>query len=158
ELAAVTRQLGPGVVIARPGLQGDLADAADRRQRLAAKTERLDAEQVVRIPQFARGVAGERERQIVGQDAAAVVDDANQLGAALLDVDVDARAAGVDAVFQQFLDDAGRPLDDFAGGDLGDHGVRQLLDTTHKNHGIHGKHGKENARGQRMTRSYWSLG
>ena len=64
-------------------------------------------------------------------DAAAVVDDADQLAAALLDVDVDARAAGVEAVFQQLLDDAGGPLDDLAGGDLGDDGRRQLLDARH---------------------------
>ena len=69
----------------------DLGDAADRRQGLAAKAERADAEQVVGVAQLAGGVAGEGERQVVGVDAAAVVDDADQLGAALLDVDVDAR-------------------------------------------------------------------
>ena len=53
-------------------------------------------------------MAGEGERQIVGDDAAAVIDDANEFGAALLDLDVDARAAGIDGVFEQFLDDAGR--------------------------------------------------
>ena len=36
-------------------------------------------------------------------------------------------AARVHGVFQQFLDDAGRPLDDLAGGDLGDDERRQLL-------------------------------
>ena len=40
--------------------------------------------------------------------------------AALLDVDVDAAGAGIDGVFQQLLDDAGRPFDDLAGGDLVD--------------------------------------
>ena len=70
--------------------------------------------------QLAGGVAGEGQRQVVGDDAAAVIDDADQLGAALLDLDVDAAAAGIDGVFEQFLDDAGRPFDDFAGGDLVD--------------------------------------
>ena len=36
-------------------------------------------------------MAGEGERQVVGVDAAAVIDDADQLGAALLEVDLDAR-------------------------------------------------------------------
>ena len=64
-------------------------------------------------------------------DAAAIVDDANQFGAALLDVDVDAAAAGVHGVFEQLLDDAGGPLDDLARGDLGDDGSGQLLDAWH---------------------------
>ena len=78
--------------------------------------------------ELAGGVAGEGERQVVGMDAAAVIDDADQLGAALLDLDVDARAAGVDAVFQQLLDDAGGPFDDLAGGDLGDDGVAAVAE------------------------------
>ena len=38
------------------------------------------------------------------------------------------RGASVDGVFEQFLDHAGRPFDDLAGGDLGDDGSRQLQD------------------------------
>ena len=68
----------------------DLGDAADGGQRLAAEAERADAEQVVGVVQLAGGVAGEGQRQVVGVDAAAVVDDADQLDAALLDLDVDA--------------------------------------------------------------------
>ena len=105
-------------------MQRHLGDAADRGQRLAAKAERADAKEIVGLAQLAGGVAGEGERQIVGVDAAAVVHDANQFGAALFEVDVDARRAGVQAIFEQFLDDAGRPLDDLAGGDLGDDGRR----------------------------------
>src|SRR5439155_1506018 len=64
--------------------------------------------------------------------AAAVIGHADQVRPALLHVDVDARGPGVDAVFQQLLEDAGRALDHFAGGDLGDDGLRQLLDTRHE--------------------------
>ena len=56
--------------------------------------------------QLAGGVAGERQRQVVGVDAAAVVDDADQFGAALLEVDVDAGGPGIDGVLEQLLDDA----------------------------------------------------
>jgi hypothetical protein len=86
-----------------------LGDATDGGQRLAAEAERADLEQVVGIAQFARDVVAERQRQVVGVDAAAVIDDADQIGAALLGLDVNACAAGVDGVLQQFLDDAGGP-------------------------------------------------
>ena len=46
-------------------------------------------------------------------------------------LDVDAGAARVEGVLQEFLDDAGRPLHDLAGGDLVDEGGRQLLDAGH---------------------------
>ena len=38
------------------------------------------------------------------------------------------RGAGVEGVLDQFLDDARRPLDDLAGGDLVDHGFGKLAD------------------------------
>src|SRR5262249_52325535 len=88
-----------------------------------------DAKQVVGVLQLARGVAGEGQAQVVLVDAAAVIDDADAVDAALLDLDVDARAAGVHRVLQQFLDDAGRALNDLARGDLGDHLRRQLADS-----------------------------
>ena len=52
--------------------------------------------------------------------AAAVVDDANELAAAFLDGDVDARRAGVERVLDQLLHRRGRPLDHLAGGDAVD--------------------------------------
>jgi hypothetical protein len=66
------------------------------------------------------GVASESQRQVFRQDAAAVVHDPDEVGAALFDLHVDALAPGVHGVFQEFLNDAGGPLDHFAGGDLGD--------------------------------------
>ena len=65
-------------------------------------------------------MAGEDQWQVVRLDAVTVVHDPDQFGPTLFEIDVDARCAGVDGVFQQFLDDAGGPLDDLAGGDLGD--------------------------------------
>ena len=59
------------------------------------------------VLELAGGVTGEGQRQVVGVDAAAVIDDADQLDAALLDLDIDATGAGIDGVFEQFLDDAG---------------------------------------------------
>ena len=44
---------------------------------------------------------------------------------------VDARRLGVDGVLDQLLDDRGRPLDDFAGGDLVREVVGQAGDSSH---------------------------
>ena len=45
--------------------------------------------------------------EVVRVDAAAVVDDADEFGAAGVEVDVDAGRAGIDGVFEQLLDDGG---------------------------------------------------
>ena len=73
----------------------------------------------------------DRERQIVGLDAAAVVAHADQPRAAGFDVDLDAPRAGVETVLDEFLDDGRRPLDDLAGGDLVDELGRQRTDARH---------------------------
>ena len=99
---------------------GEPADFGDRGQRFAAEAERADVEQIVGLADFARGVAGDRERQLVDFDAAAIVGHADQLAAPLLYRHVDPRRAGVDGVLQQLLQDAGRALDHLARGDLVD--------------------------------------
>src|SRR3546814_6976377 len=84
--------------------------------------------QVVERCDLAGRVAGHRQRQFPGRDAAAVIADADQADAAFLQVDVDPVRAGVERVLDQFLDRRSRPLDDFAGSDLVDEGVGTLLD------------------------------
>jgi hypothetical protein len=101
-------------------LQSHLRYPADRRQRLATEAQRADAEQVVGVAELAGRVAGECQRQVVRLDAPAIIDDADQVGAAVLDLDVDPPRAGIDAILEQLLDDAGRPFDHLAGGDLAD--------------------------------------
>ena len=71
-------------------------------------------------------MARDRQRQFVGNDAGAVVADADQADAAFLQVDVDTQGTGIQRVFNQLLDHGRRALDDFAGGDLVDKGVGQL--------------------------------
>ena len=61
----------------------------------------------------------------------AIVEDADQGKAAALDEDLDLLRAGVDAVLEQFFDDRGGALDDFASGDLARQGVRHELDARH---------------------------
>ena len=45
-------------------------------------------------------MAGQGQRQIIFVNAAAVIAHLDQLGAALLDLDLDSAAAGIQAVFQ----------------------------------------------------------
>lgn len=71
-------------------------------------------------------VARNRERQFVGRDPRAVVDDADQAEAAPGGRHLDAACPRVERVFNEFLHHACWPLDHFAGGNLVDDGVGEL--------------------------------
>ncbi len=98
--------------------QRQARNGADARQRLAAKAQADDRFQIVQRRDFTGGVTRERHRQFRFADAAAVVTDANQLRAALFNIDIDTRGASIEAIFHQFLNDRRRSLDHFTGGDL----------------------------------------
>ena len=104
----------------------------DRGQGLAAKAEAGDAFQVVKAGYLARGMARQGQRQVVGGNAAAVIGDTDQAYAAFFELHVDLRGAGVEAVFQQFLEHRGRALHHLAGGDLADQQVGQWFDGPHR--------------------------
>ena len=63
-------------------------------------------------------MAGQRQCQFVFGDADAVVADANELDATFFKLDLDGRTAGVECVFQEFLEHGGRAFDDFASRNL----------------------------------------
>ena len=86
-------------------------------KRLAAEAQRPDGGQILCRAQLARGVTQEGGGQLRSFDAAAVVADAEVCHAAALQLDRYGGRTGVHGVFKQLLDDAGRALDDFAGGD-----------------------------------------
>ncbi len=106
----------------------DGGHGGDRGQRLAAETERADRFEVGSRGDLAGRVARKRERQLLALDAAAVVGDDDAPDAARLEPDFDATGAGVERVFDQFLDHRGRPLDHLAGSDLADQEVRKRTD------------------------------
>ena len=108
---------------ARARQDRELRDRADRRQRLAAKAERADGEQIF-LGQLRGGMPLDRQQQIVRRHAAAVVGDADQRQPARRGDDLDLAGAGVERVLDQLLDDARRALDDLAGGDAID-GLRR---------------------------------
>jgi hypothetical protein len=103
------------------------ADRADRRQRFAAKPEHPDLEQVV-IRQFRGAVALDGQRQLVPAHAVAVIGDRDQRLAAFAQRHLDAGRAGIDGIFDEFLDRRRRPLDDLAGGNTVNEDRRQLAD------------------------------
>ena len=104
---------------ARAGADFEPRNRGDRRQRLAAKPQRRDRREIA-VGNFRGGVTLDREREIVGVHAEAVVADPDQASPARLDRDVDARRAGVERVLDQLLDRRRRPLDHLARGDAVD--------------------------------------
>ena len=105
--------------------QRQARDGGDRSQRFAAKAKRGDAFEVVERGDLRRGVAGQREREFILGDAAAVVADADQLDAAFFELDLDGLTAGVERVLKQLLEHGGWAFNDLAGGDLADQEVWQ---------------------------------
>ena len=123
-----------------PGVRGvggaagycDARDRSDGGERFAAKAVTGDALQVGQAGDLAGGVACQRQRQIVLVDAAAVVRDADQPDATFLDLYVDFCRAGIQAVFDQFLEHRGGPLNNLAGGYLTDQEIGK---------GVYSRHG-----------------
>ena len=102
-------------------------DGADRRQRLAAKAERVDGDEIL-VGELRRGMALDRERQIGPRHALAVVRDADEPAAAAIGEHVDAARAGIERVLDELLHDARRALHHLAGGDAVDDGLGELAD------------------------------
>ena len=68
----------------------------------------------------------QRQRQVAGRDAAAIISDTYQRLATVRYVDRNAPRTSIYGVFHQFLDRRCRPLDHFAGGDTVDRRLVQL--------------------------------
>ena len=117
-----------GAVVSPPRGNRQPRDGTDRRQGLAAKAQRANVEQVLASVagrcELRRRVAFDAQRQIGRIHPAAIVGDANERQPATGDDDVDLARTGIKRVLDQFLDDAGRPLDHLAGGNAV-HGLRR---------------------------------
>ncbi len=117
--------------LARLGLEQQPRYRCDRRQRFAAESERGDRQQIFHVGKFAGGVALEGQQRVVAHHAHAVVGEADQAAAAGFDIQAEFGRAGVERVFEQFLDDAGRALDHFSGGDFIGDVVGENADAAH---------------------------
>ena len=116
--AAVHPDLRAGVIAARPRAQHEVRDRRDAGSASPRNPSVAIALEIVGAADLARRMPLDGQPRILRLHPLAIVVDANQLLAAELDGDGDAPRAGVDGVLDQLLDDGGRPLDDFAGGDL----------------------------------------
>ncbi len=67
---------------------------------------------------------GQRQGQLVRRNTATIVAHPDQLGAARLDIHVDAGRAGIQRILHQFFHHRGGPLNHLAGGDLVDQCIR----------------------------------
>ena len=91
--------------------------AGNGSQCLTPEPQRMDAVQVIRLFNFAGGVADESRWDILGINTGAVIADLDQLYAAGLDAYGDLRCTGVDGVFQKLLNHRCGALYHLTGGD-----------------------------------------
>ena len=117
--------------IGRPGYQAKTGDRRDARQRLASKTETLDALQILQAANLAGGMTLQRQRQIPRIETNAIVGHPNPLQPGALYIDTNTPGARVEAVLHQLLDHGGRTSDNLAGCDLIDQLRRKSGDATH---------------------------
>ena len=130
-LAARNLDRGAGVLLARAGLEQQPRDGSDGGQRLAAKSERGDREQIFYVAQLAGGVALEGQQRVVAQHAVAVVGDADQAAAACVHFHANLRRARVERVLQQLFYDRGGALHHLSGRDFIRDGVGENADLAH---------------------------
>ena len=97
----------------------ELGHSADRGQRLAAESERTDAQQVL-IVKLGGGVTLDRQSEVGAGHAAAIIGDGDLSPAAAVGEDIDPARAGIDGILDQFLDHARRTLHHLARGDAVD--------------------------------------
>ena len=103
----------------------------DRGQRFTAKAQRGNSLEIIQITDLAGGMARQRQRQVILLDTRTIVAHPQQLDARLLNVDIDPFGTGVQAVFQQFLDNGGRPFNDLPCRDLVGQTRTKQLNTRH---------------------------
>ena len=125
--SAVVLHLDAALVCLRACCAGDMRHRCDGRQRFAAETQRLDAEQIIRAADFARRVALKRHADVLAADAAAVVRHAEIADAAVADFHRNRAGPRVQRVFHQFLDGGGRTLHHFACRDFANDLIGQEL-------------------------------
>jgi hypothetical protein len=113
----------------------------------------VQAIEILELRELARGVALDAESGVVFGHAMAVVADRDARDAAAFDLHVDASGPGVERVFDQLLDHAGRALDDFAGRDPVDRLGCQLADS-HQSHNPRPRLASRPA-GERRRRTIW---
>jgi hypothetical protein len=126
--------LPPSTAIAQAWSSSNVAGLNDERatepidgNASPRKPERADIKQVI-IGNLGSAVTADGQLEIVLPHAGPVIGHPHQRLAARSGNDVDLRRPGINGVFNQLLDHAGRPFNDLAGGNLVDHLFAKLPD------------------------------
>src|SRR5690606_6071919 len=114
QLAAFDQQARSAERIANFGDKFEAADRGDRGERFAAKAKRRDPKQVFAFSDLRGRVALNAEFSVLRLHPAAVVDDANKVTTALLELDLDPSCARIERVLHKLPHRACGALDDFA--------------------------------------------
>ena len=105
----------PAIGAARPAVDRQARDRRDRWQRLAPETQRRDILDRV-VGHLGGGMAFQRQGHVLRIHAAAVIADLDPVEPAARQAHGDARRAGIQRVFDDFLERAGGSFDHFACG------------------------------------------
>src|SRR5258708_23534435 len=97
-----------------------MRDGRNRWESFSAEAKGSQLFEVFKGTQLGGGRAIERERGGLAAHAGAVIGHADAAAARPPDIDRDLRRSGIETVFDEFLEDAGGPFDDFAGRDQAD--------------------------------------
>ena len=130
-LARIHADLRATVGTPRAGANGQPRDRADGRERLTTKAECAHVDQVV--IELGGAMPLQRQRKLVGRDAAAIVDHAQQGSAPATGRDLDARCPRVESVLDQLLRHRCGAFHDLAGGNAVHRGWVEARDR-------HGRH------------------
>ena len=101
--------------------------AASVIERVPYLTRTMPPFEILGDPELARGVRRDGQGKILGVDPRAVVHDPHEAHAPLFERDGDPGRPGIEGVFEEFLDDARRAFDDFAGGTSDETQIRRTL-------------------------------
>ena len=113
------------------GGQGKSTDTGNAGQGFTSETHGLYLCQVVCLSDLTRGMSLKTHECIIALHACSIIGNANKTASSRIDLHRDALGLSVDGVFNQFLDNTGRPFNHLAGSDLIGNMVRQHSNAIH---------------------------
>ena len=106
--------------VAGPRGDGDLRDGRNGCKCFTAKAQRIDPFEFAQTGDFARGVSGQRERELLVWNPTAIVGYLNSANSPLVYSQRNHPTAGIDSIFEELFDDRRGSLNHLSGGDLTD--------------------------------------
>lgn len=116
-------QVGGDLLVLRPGFDRQIPQGTEGAQRLAAETEGGEGLEVREAGEFGGVVLEAKHPEVVGRNAAAIVDDLEPLFPVIFESDFDAGGAGVEAVLDQLFHGGGEVENHLAGADSVHHAL-----------------------------------